>query len=223
MTLHRTPNGGFVPLGRVEQRVAFSPAFTSALPSWLAAQTGTATVRTANYGSAPAHIEVAAAAAGGAYRLWCTNEIIPSQYEELEATLHGLRFDSDAGWYVLAGFGGTANDRGVILYHGDSGTTESTAVIREYVDASTARDTATGYQLQKPYGGSRRPRNITLLWRTRAREFFVLEDDQVMAKAPVSADVSTGTPVRFMFTVGATDGGTHYMRTGGVEVALRHN
>lgn len=231
MSVHRSPDGKIVRIGRVEQRKSWSAAFETALPPWLAVQVGAAVAfAPASSSTESANARFAAASAGGAIRFWAggpgtpIGDIIPVNYDEIEFSLYGLRFDTTAGWNVNIGIGNTTNDRGVMLIHDDSGTTESTAFFRGYAAAPNFIDTPTPYQIQKP-NGSQKPRNISLIWRPQRNEAFILEDDQVMAYVDglptPGASMAWGHKAMVTFT--ATDGGTHNIKVNRVDIALRHN
>jgi len=224
MAITRNPRGGFVRLGRTEQTVSWSPMISATLPSWLTAPVGTYAGQTATSATAPANGKISSAAAGGAMRL-LGPQIIPNQYREIEFTLYGLRFDTNAGFNFRLEIGGTSQDRGVQIRQ-DNGAvdTETYAKIRGITSAGVFTDHDTWYQHQKPFGGSQKPRNLTFIWRPLDKEAIVLEDDQVMAYTDLSADnVNNTAAVSPIATMEVTDGGSHWFLFNRVDLTLRHN
>jgi hypothetical protein len=114
-------------------------------------------------------------------------DLTAAAYDEIEMKIKGLRYNSDAGWNTLLSFADVSYNRGISLQHDNSGTTESYAKVVGHLP-SVADLTYTHtenppklppYQLQKPSGGSRKARDVTMLWRPSLHEFYVLEEDHV--------------------------------------------
>lgn len=221
MTFVRDMDGKIVPRGRVSKRLyePFIPG--GALPSWLAAQAGTATFQSvsSSVDVSGATITTAASSGSGA-RLWTTFDIATPMYKEIIFSLYGLRFGNDDGFDVWYQISQTSNDRGVSFMHnnaaGDGG-----AFIRAH-NAGVNTDHTTGYNLKKTNGGSRKPRNITMRFRPNAGEVALMEDDQIMANAKIAGEFAT-TAVRPMVTLTSREAVAHSFTFAAAELILIHN
>jgi hypothetical protein len=223
VTARRDPRGTLVPLGSFEHRFSYSPAFGDALPTWLAVQAGTGTATNASSGSSAANYSVASAATANAgARLWVTQDIRPSQYDEIIFTLQGLKFSVDNGFDIRIEIGATAQDKGISLRQdNNAGPNDTTATLRAHTGAGVFVDHTTHYVIQRLNGGSRKPRNLTLRWRPKIGEVLVLEDDQVMVVQSIGTEADAISACRPMVTLTTKDATARSFSFARLEVALR--
>jgi hypothetical protein len=223
-TLVRQLDGTLLYPGQVVKRLyePFMPG--GSLPSWLAAQAGTASFADTANGSFPSYARFTTAASVNAgARLWYTLDIRADMYTAIVWTLGGLRFDADTpmAQRVRLELATTASSRGIALMQNQSAVTDTTCVMRGYIDATHFQDTTLNYQILADSGFSRNRRNITLAWLPLEGLAYVLEDDQVLGSAVVSnADKAGG--VRPMLTMSTTDAVARWFEVTSVELRLYH-
>lgn len=229
MSLNRNARGEIVPLGRVAHRAYWTPAFGDPLPTWITLPVGTGAIQTANAQTAPANYRASTAAtANAAARLRCApwsgsaaQFMAPGQYEEIIWTLFGLRFEADSGWYVRFELGNDSQAAGLDLRQDDGA---ATAKVRTHLDSTTFLDRSTYIQLQKPDGGSTKPRNLTLRWRPRTREFYVLQDDQVLTAVTYAAgEINLANLIYAQVTFNTSAATSQAFRFQATELVLRSN
>jgi hypothetical protein len=219
--IHRDPTGRIVPAGLTERRL-YEPYIPGAAhPSWLETQAGTATFVPTSSAGGPGYVQIATAATVNAgARLRTTFQVYPSIYDEVAWTLYGLRFDTDtpSNYQVRFEISETGLDRGIALVQIGDGT----CTLRAYTAAGVFEDTPLNYAILGASAHSRRPRNLTLLWRPKQQVAYVLENDQVMGSGSTAA-ATAAAGCRPMLTMSTNEAVSHNFKYAAAELVLRHS
>lgn len=215
MPIERDLAGHIIPAGRTTKTLIepFMPG--GALPSWLAMAPGTASYGT-SAGSLGWVRGTTAATAGQTAVLSTTFDLSADQWEEIVWTLESLFFGVDDGYDVKIGVHGSSRTRGVDFVHPNNQDQPSIVAFNGAGNVTSP----VGYLLKGDSGGSRRTRNISFRWRPKTGEAFIVQDDQVMASADVSAAVLTGGYVRPKIEIVAQTATAYYFQVHQIRLDL---
>lgn len=173
-----------VPTGRVHKTFAADFGVDAALPSWLQAGAGTASIIGVGSGQGAARV-TSGAVSGNVASLQTAALFDPSQFTELAVTVEGLSFNTDA--LMAPSLRMDIGGAGVALVQNEVEATSSFRIVG---------GTNTFIPVAYPFRGgglATQRRNLTLRWRIRTQELFVEEDGEVYGYAQSSALLTTAT------------------------------
>lgn len=183
--------GNPVPSGRVRKRFVADFGVDAALPTWLQAGSGTATINGVGSSQGSARV-TSGAVSGNVAALQTVATFDPGKFTEIAVICEGLEFNTDT--LMAPSLRLDIGGGGVALVQNE---TEATASFR------IVGGTNTFIPIQYPFRGgglATQRRNLTLRWRITTQELFVEEDGEVYGYAQSSALLTTA-PVRPLINV----------------------
>lgn len=224
MPMIRDITGEMVPAGRIRKEWVEQFVPGGSLPAWLENLNGT--VSYGALGSSGGYVRCTTGATSGNFSLlrgptaWNFNS---TYHEQIEFHLDGLTLGGSDGtkFTLQIDIANTTSTQGVSL-RWDHAAADTPLFTRFYNNGTPSdKNLSPSFELVNATEGLRR-RNLSLILRPRAKEAFVMEDDQVVHYHK-STDFVSGASFRPLISVTTRQAATAYFQAQQIRFALVQN